>query len=811
MALLRCAALLALTHSTAASQSLVAEDGSGRRLQRAGATQSNVCGTNHGQSIGSGSGGRGDRLTYTNGHSAFVGTIHDDATDEAIDCTAQGATCGQAGGNSGYSDNLDCQKIIVAPAGSTIELLFSSIALEQDYDFVTVYDGGDINAPVLGRFTGTDLPNRILSTGPEMTVQFTSDTGNYGLQQAGVDVDPGFYADWSFIDHLDVGGSGICAAPAIFTDPHGSIHDEETGHVNCGLANCGSGTGNAGYADNTACYTSIHAPAGEQVRLTFTQMNLEGPEPVPGCGTCPPGGCDWVEVFDGENSQAPSIGRFTGALSGAALPSVISSGTALYIEFMTDTRNCGITNTNEDPGWFADWDFVENGQNICAPDSAVLRAHHGVLRDDEVATSDFGGGNMGYRDNADCGVRIRGDAGSTINFHLVQMNLEANGDLPGGGGTACAAGGCDYLEVFDGRDANAPLLAHFTGRPTDQVLGGDTVTSTGRDMYLHFTSDEGNGLIGDTTSQPGFYGEWEVITDGQECENFRAIPGTAIIGHNSESISGTPEECMAACCARSWCKSFDYMQSTVDVHGNAMDAGANNMVCNLADVDATTSQGATTRNPYDTLYERPADTHGAQAGGAFPIGAAGCSAMLSRISTRVNNQCCPAGGCSNGAPTDCSEQCSAVWMPFAQQCSEFIKTNRFQNPELLAITDKCEREEYGRYKPNSNHGRCSDSDLATFYSEFAPACCGPTASYCPGLDAVNPTLVTPMMNGQPHCDAGCATFAEEFHSECHPRIDGTADEATLSAFLGVCQGITPQGGGHRRAEDDSEVAYEPIV
>jgi hypothetical protein len=34
-----------------------------------------------------------------------------------------------------------------------------------------------------------------------------------------------------------------------------------------------------------------------------------------------------------------------------------------------------------------------------------------------------------------------------------------------------------------------------------------------------------------------------------------------------------------------------------------------------------------------------------------------------------------------------------------------------ENPELLTITAKCEREEYGRYKPGSNHGRCSDSDI----------------------------------------------------------------------------------------------------
>jgi hypothetical protein len=41
----------------------------------------------------------------------------------------------------------------------------------------------------------------------------------------------------------------------------------------------------------------------------------------------------------------------------------------------------GISNA-EDPGWFADWDFVENGQDICHPDSAVLRTEYGVIHDD---------------------------------------------------------------------------------------------------------------------------------------------------------------------------------------------------------------------------------------------------------------------------------------------------------------------------------------------------------------------------------------------------------------------------------------------
>ena len=51
--------------------------------------------------------------------------------------------------------------------------------------------------------------------------------GNYGFPGAGVDSDPGFYADWNFIDHLTTQGDGICPAPAVYTDPHGTIRDDE--------------------------------------------------------------------------------------------------------------------------------------------------------------------------------------------------------------------------------------------------------------------------------------------------------------------------------------------------------------------------------------------------------------------------------------------------------------------------------------------------------------------------------------------------------------------------------------------------------
>ena len=41
-----------------------------------------------------------------------------------------------------------------------------------------------------------------------------------------------------------------------------------------------------GYGDNLNCYMTIHANEGERVRLSFTQLNLEGPGTQPGCMPC---------------------------------------------------------------------------------------------------------------------------------------------------------------------------------------------------------------------------------------------------------------------------------------------------------------------------------------------------------------------------------------------------------------------------------------------------------------------------------------------------------------------------------------------
>ena len=574
----------------------------------------------------------------------------------------------------------------------------------------------------------------------------------------------------------------------MYTDPHGTIRDDERSGVNCHALSqqCGSGSGDAGYGDNTHCYTTIHAPEGDQVRLTFTQMNLEQfgchANAGPGMG-CPEGGCDFVQVFDGQDANSPMIGQYTGFLNGADLPSVVSSGEWMRIEFHTDERNCGITN-DEDPGWFAgkivilsrfvalcvlltqvsitisDWDFVENGENICEPSAAVLRTEQGVLHDDDTSTAtSFEQGGSGYGDNLDCGVRIRGGKGATINLHVVQMSLEGDGygicdeNNEQYIGHSCDDNGGDFLYVYDGRDENAPLLAQLNGSPTDQVLMQDTFTTTGRDMYVRFTTDAGNYGLTNTIASPGFYAEWSVLDNGQECDtDFRMTPGMGIVGHNNEQLSGkTPEQCMAECCMRDWCQSFDYIESM---------AGG---TCNLADVDASTSFGSTGPNRYNNLYERAHPLPALASPGG--LGPNGCAQMLQQISQDVNHMCCPHGGCARGVPDTCSEDCAGHWMPFTKQCSQWLAQQSGQGagPDFSAVTEKCERQMYGRYRAGSNHGRCSDGDLATYTAEFQPACCGGNMEYCPGVSDPN-DIVQPTRNGQAYCSPGCAAYVEEMYS-----------------------------------------------
>lgn len=106
--------------------------------------------------------------------------------------SACAGTLYDAGGMSAnYYDNVTSM-ITIAPIGAaTISIDFDLFDLEEDYDYLYIYDGADDQAPNIGFYTGTALPNSgnpIASTGGAITIKLVSDPAVTGA---------GFKLTWS--------------------------------------------------------------------------------------------------------------------------------------------------------------------------------------------------------------------------------------------------------------------------------------------------------------------------------------------------------------------------------------------------------------------------------------------------------------------------------------------------------------------------------------------------------------------------------------------------------------------------------------
>ena len=75
----------------------------------------------------------------------------------------------------GVSENEEWT--IVVPAGQIVRLNFYTFKTESRYDPVRVYDGCTVNDPRIGSFSGSSIPNSILSTRNVLHITFKSDSG----------------------------------------------------------------------------------------------------------------------------------------------------------------------------------------------------------------------------------------------------------------------------------------------------------------------------------------------------------------------------------------------------------------------------------------------------------------------------------------------------------------------------------------------------------------------------------------------------------------------------------------------------------
>jgi len=89
--------------------------------------------------------------------------------------TASGTSYDSGGAAGNYSDD-ERELILIQPTNVlSITLNFNAFDLELDWDYLYVYDGDNVDAPLLGTYTGTAVPASVTSSGGSILLDFRSD------------------------------------------------------------------------------------------------------------------------------------------------------------------------------------------------------------------------------------------------------------------------------------------------------------------------------------------------------------------------------------------------------------------------------------------------------------------------------------------------------------------------------------------------------------------------------------------------------------------------------------------------------------
>ncbi|XP_076997193.1 CUB and sushi domain-containing protein 1-like isoform X3 [Tamandua tetradactyla] len=94
-----------------------------------------------------------------------------------------------------YPNNLDCTWKISLPVGYGAHIQFLNFSTEANHDYLEIQNGPYHTSPMIGQFSGTDLPSALLSTMHEALIHFYGDhsQNRQGFKLAYQDKDSDMY------------------------------------------------------------------------------------------------------------------------------------------------------------------------------------------------------------------------------------------------------------------------------------------------------------------------------------------------------------------------------------------------------------------------------------------------------------------------------------------------------------------------------------------------------------------------------------------------------------------------------------------
>uniref|UniRef100_A0A8D0IZ89 CUB and Sushi multiple domains 3 n=1 Tax=Sus scrofa TaxID=9823 RepID=A0A8D0IZ89_PIG len=252
----------------------------------------------------------------------------------------------------GYGNNLNCIWTIISDPGSRIHLSFNDFDLESQFDFLAVKDGDSPDSPILGTFTGAEVPSHLTSNSHILRLEFQADHSMSGR---------GFNITYNTFGHNECPDPGIPINARRFGDnfqlgssisvicEEGFIKTQGTETITCILMDgkvmwsgpiprCGAPCGGhfsapsglilspgwpGYYKDSLNCEWVIEAEPGHSIKITFErslQILFYLKKYV-------------LEVHDGPNLLSPLLGSY----NGTQVPQFLfSSSNFIYLLFTTD-------------------------------------------------------------------------------------------------------------------------------------------------------------------------------------------------------------------------------------------------------------------------------------------------------------------------------------------------------------------------------------------------------------------------------------------------------------------------------------------
>ncbi|XP_041910862.1 CUB and sushi domain-containing protein 1 [Arvicola amphibius] len=429
-----------------------------------------------------------------------------------------------------YPNNLDCTWKISLPIGYGAHIQFLNFSTEANHDYLEIQNGPYHSSPMMGQFSGPDLPASLLSTTHETLIRFYSDHSQnrqgfklsyqaYELQNC--PDPPAFQNGFMINSDYSVGQSisfecypgYILLGHPVLTCQHGTDRNWNYPFPRCD-APCGynvtsqNGTiYSPGFPDEYPilkdCLWLITVPPGHGVYINFTLLQTEAVN-------------DYIAVWDGPDQNSPQLGIFSG---NTALETAYSSTNQVLLKFHSDFSNGGFFVLN----------FHAFQLKRCPPPPAVPQADL-LTEDEDFDIGDFvkyqchPGYTLSGSDTLTCKLssqlQFQGSPPTCeAQCPANEVRTESSGVIlsPGYPGNYFNSQTCawsikvepdfnitlfvdtfqsekqfDALEVFDGSSGQSPLLVVLSGNHTEQ----SNFTSRSNHLYLRWSTDHATNKKG---------------------------------------------------------------------------------------------------------------------------------------------------------------------------------------------------------------------------------------------------------------------------------------------------------------------------